>query len=122
MPAKGIVMDFNAFIVDWSMDDYDGLKTELTGAGFVFEREGRAEHIRVVVPLERVEVFAGLCQKHLNAPFNYVDIQFPEQRATVIVFQQAAHFITSQIANDRVKAWALAMGLPAKQAGWATSY
>ena len=115
-------MAFNAFILDWTMDDYDGLKAELSTAGFGFAQETGTGHIRVAVPFARAGVFAETCQKHLNAPFNYVDVQFPEEGTTVIIFQAAAHFITSQEENDRVKAWALAMGLPPEQADWATSY
>jgi hypothetical protein len=115
-------MDFNAFIVDWTVSDYDGLKEKLTGAGFVFEREGTTPHIRVRVPFDRVQVFAALCQEHMNAPFNYVDVQYPDRKTTVIVFQTAVHFITNREENERVKAQAINMGLPPDQADWATSY
>jgi hypothetical protein len=113
---------FNAFIVDWTMDRYEELKTELTEAEFAFEHEEDTEHIRVAVPFNRVSAFGALCQKHLNSPINYVDIQYPVHKITAIIFQGAIHFITNQVENDQLKAWANAQGLTPEQAEWGISY
>ncbi|MEA3337146.1 MAG: hypothetical protein U9R25_14650 [Chloroflexota bacterium] len=115
-------MDFNAFIVAWTMHDFTQLKKKLTGNGFAFSREGQSEHIRVTVPIERLEVFASLCQAHLNEPFNYVDIQFSGQGKTAVVFQEKTFVITSPEENELVKQWAIGLGLPPEQAEWSTSY
>jgi len=67
-------MNFNAYILDWSMDRDIELRQELAKANFMFEKKGQSEHIHVAVSFERVNEFASLCQAHLNSPFNYVDI------------------------------------------------
>ena len=77
-------MTFNAFILDWTMDDYDELKTALSEAHYVFKPEGMTEHIRETVPFERVDLFGELCQQHLNRLTNYVDIQYPARKTTMI--------------------------------------
>ena len=115
-------MTLNAFVLDWTMDQYEQLKDELAGAQFVFEPEGETNHIRVAVPFEQVGAFAELCQKHLNRAVNYVDIQYPDQKTTVIIFQAATHFITNSEENEKVKTWAIQMGLPPEQADWGTSF
>lgn len=115
-------MTFNAFILDWTMDDYEQLKEELTEAQFSFKPEDETRHIRVAVPFERVGAFAKRCQKHLNKPINYVDIQYPVQKITVIIFQSMMHQITNSEENEKVKGWAIKMGLPPEQADWGTSF
>jgi hypothetical protein len=121
-PKPGIDKMSNAYILEWTMDEYDRLKQELADAGFVFQQEGQTGHIRADVPFEQVDIFGELCRKHLNAPVNYVDIQYPERRTTVIVFQQTTHFITNREQNEQVRAWAIALGLPPEQADWDTSF
>jgi hypothetical protein len=115
-------MNFNAYILDWSMDDYAQLRQGLATFGFTFEQEGQSEHIRVVVPFERAEEFASLCRAHLNSPFNYVDIQYPNEKKTVIVFKQETFVVSNSEDNERVKTQAIQMGLPPAQADWATSF
>jgi len=115
-------MSFNAYILDWSMDHYTQLRQELAKADFAFEQGEQSEHIRVAVPFERVNEFASLCQAHLNSLFNYVDIQYPDEKKTIIVFKQETFIISGREENESVKAWAIRMGLPAAQADWATSF
>jgi len=55
-------MSFNAYILDWSMDNYAQLRQKLAKANFTFKQEEKSEHIRVAVPLRRVNEFASLCQ------------------------------------------------------------
>jgi hypothetical protein len=113
---------YNAYILDWTMNNYDHLKSELADFGFSFVNETGTEHIRAAVPFERFTAFARLCQQHLNTPFNYVDIQFPDEKTTVIVFQKAIFVITDAHENEKVKQWAIDLGLPPEQADWATSF
>ena len=115
-------MDFNAYILDWTMNNYAQLKAKLTDSNLACAKEGESEHIRVAVPFERVEIFALLCQAHLNSPTSYVDVQYPKDRKTVVIFRQETFVISSQEENDRVKKWAIDLGLPPGQAEWATSY
>lgn len=115
-------MEFNAFMLDWTMSDYAELKRELADAGIAFENEGASAHIRAAIPFERLEEVARLIQPHLNAPFNYVDIQFPALKQTVIVFQRRQFTITSRMENAAAKRWAMEQGLPPEQADWATSF
>ncbi len=113
---------FNAFIVAWTMHDYAALKAKLTAAGFRFEPVDATAHIRLAVPFEQIDAFAALCQTHLNAPVNYVDVQFSDRRTTVVIFRDAVHHITDQARNDAIKAWAIDLGLPPEQADWSTSF
>lgn len=115
-------MSFNAFVLDWTMDDYSLLKQKLAAAGFQSQKVEDAEHIRVVVPFGRVDEFAALCQAHLNAPFNYIDVQFPAYKQTVIIFAQTVFLIDNLAENERVRQWAIALGLPPEQADWPTSF
>ncbi len=115
-------MNFNAYILDWSMDDYAQLRQKLAKANLAFEQEQQSEHIRVAVPFSRAHEFASLCRAHLNSPFNYVDVQYPNEKKTVIVFKQETFIVSSSEDNERVKAWAIRMGLPTAQVDWATSF
>jgi hypothetical protein len=115
-------MTFNAYIVDWTMDEFARFKQELAAASFPFTGESGSGNIRVTVPFERVQEFAVLCQKRLNAPFNYVDIQYPGEHQTVIVFRAKTFIITSREENERVRQWAIGMGLPPEQSDWGTSF
>lgn len=115
-------MELNAYILDWTMTNYSLLKRQLADAGFALAKEQAAEHLRVVVPFERVCIFAEMIQAHLNAPFNYVDVQYPAEKRTVIIFQQAMFTIINQVENECVRQWAIEHGLPSAQADWATSF
>ena len=115
-------MDTNAFILDWTMDDYGGLLQALIEARFSYRKETGTEHVRVEVPHGRVTEYASLCQSHLNAPFNYVDVQFPAERQTVIVFRQKVFINANMEENAQAVQWALAQGLPEAQADWPTSF
>jgi hypothetical protein len=115
-------MVFNAFIVDWTMDDYPGLKQKLAGSGFEFASRGDSEHIDVSVPFDQLEAFTALCQTHLNAPVNYIDIQYADRKTTVVIFPQEVFIIVDKVENERVKTWAIGLGLPPEQAEWATSF
>jgi hypothetical protein len=113
-------MTFNAFVVNWTIEGFVELQQELSGAGFVVGPE--REHIRIVVPSARVEEFAAICQRRLNVPQNYIDIQYPDERKTVLIFRDRIFTITSTAQNEQVKQWAMALGLPPEQADWATSF
>jgi hypothetical protein len=115
-------MAYNAYIVDRTMDRFAQLKQELTDASFPFGEESGSKNISVAVPVERVQEFAALCQKHFNAPFNYVDIQYPSERKTVLVFRAKTFIITSREENERVRQWAVGSGLPPEQSDWGTSF
>jgi hypothetical protein len=111
---------FNAYVLDWTMNDYSALKAALDAAGIALQPEG--EHIRLSIPFERLREITQLLQAHLNARYNYVDIQFPQLNTTVIVFQQRIFTIRSATENAEAQQWAIAQGLPPAQADWGTSY
>lgn len=115
-------MDSNAYVLDWTMDEYDSLKQELSSAGFDFRPEGETNDLRVTIPFERIGEAAAIIRPHLNAPCNYVDVQFQRERRTVIIFRDKVFTIASKAENAAVVAWALAQGLPPEQADWATSF
>lgn len=114
-------MKYNAFILDWTMDNYQQLKAKLVKYGFAYVPEEECRHIRVAVAWNYVAEFAVLCQEHLNQPYNYVDIQFPTERTTVVVFQTKTFFVRNTRENERVRQWALAQGLPTDQADWSVA-
>lgn len=109
-------MEQNAFILDWTMDNTPRLKQRLSDAHFLAVPEG--EHLRVTVPHARAAEFARIVRGHLNAPCNYVDVQFPDERQTLIIFAEQVFTICDPAENERVKAWAIARGLPPEQANW----
>ena len=115
-------MRYNAYVLDWTMNNYDQFKKALVNSGLSFVGETGTEHIRVAIPFKQFTAFARLCQTHLNAPFNYVDIQFPDEKTTVIVFGKASFVITDPHENEKVKQWAIDLGLPPEQADWPTSF
>jgi hypothetical protein len=115
-------MHYNAYILDWTMNNYDQFKKTLVDSGYSFVVETGTEHIRVAIPFERFTHFARLCQTHLTEPYNYVDIQFPHEKTTVIVFRKVSFVITDPHENEKVKQWAIDLGLPPEQADWSTSF
>jgi hypothetical protein len=115
-------MNTNAYILDWTMNDYAELKTYLSRDGFEFVKDETKEHIRVRVEYDRLDDFARFIQRHLNAKFNYVDVQFAKERATAVIFQDRLLRITSIEEDERAKVWAVSIGLPKEQADWTTSF
>ena len=115
-------MDSNAYVLDWTMDDYDLLKQELSRAGFSYHPDEDTNDIRVTIPFERVQEAAAILQPHLDAPCNYVDVQYPVERRTVIIFREKVFTIASKAENDVAVAWALGQGLPREQADWGVSF
>ena len=111
---------FNAYVLDWTVNNYSALKAALDASGIAVQPEG--EHIRLSIPFERLDEISQLLQTHLNAPYNYVDIQFPYRNTTVIVFQQRVFTIRSAAENVETQQWAVAQGLPFDQADWGTCY
>jgi hypothetical protein len=112
----------NAYILDWTITDFAALKHQLAARGFDYHGEAGTPHIRVSVPFERVTEFGALVGPFLEIAYNYVDIQFPEQRQTVIVFGARTVTITNPAENEQVRRWAIDAGLPPEQADWPTSF
>lgn len=115
-------MQNNAYILERTMEDYDGLKSELKEAGFEVEKEKGDNDIMVTVSRDRVSYFVPIIQKHFNEPFNYVDIKFPDMRLTVIVFRERIWEIDSAEINKEAQEWAISIGLPVKEADWPTFF
>ncbi len=115
-------MNSNAFVLDWTMDDYELLKQELGGAGFNFKPESGKEHMRITIPFARVQDAAAILQPHLNTPGNYVDAQFPDEKCTVIIFRDKVFTVRTKAENDKVVGWAIARGLLPEQADWPLSF
>lgn len=113
-------MAANAYVLEWTMNNYDDLKTGLVRLGLSCEADGN--DLRVQVPYARVADAARLFQQHLNAPYNYVDLQYPAARMTVIVFQERVFLIRNAEENRSAQDWAIAQGLPPEQADWGTSF
>jgi len=115
-------METNAYILDWTMNDFTGLKTSLSRDGFEFVKDDDKEHIRIGVKFDRLNDFAALIQRHLNSAFNYVDVQFSREKMTVVIFRDRLLRITNIEEDLKAKAWAVSIGLPKEQADWLTSF
>lgn len=100
------------------MNEYDHLLAQLKEHGFVFQKEEGKEHVRADVPFFRWEEFANIVQPHLNAPYNYVDIKYPEENKLIIIFGAKRFLITNKKENEATKKWAIKLGLPMAQADW----
>lgn len=110
-------MESNSYILSWTMNEYDRLLVNLAKASFAFLKEKGKDHVRIAVPFSRWEEFADLVQPHLNAPYNYVDITYPEDKL-IIIFGVKRFVITNKEENEAAKKWAIDLGLPTKQADW----
>jgi len=115
-------MKTNAYILDWTMNDFAGLKTSPARDGFEFVKDHDKEHIRAEVALARLNDFAALLQRHLNAAFNYVDVQYSQEKITAVIFRDRMLRITNIEEDQEAKAWAVSIGLPKEQADWLTSF
>jgi hypothetical protein len=115
-------MHLNAFMLDWTFTEFSALKQTLVDNGFAVEPEPGTAHCRVAVPLDRLETFAALVRPDFNARCNYVDVQYPDERLTVLVFQDEVFRITTHAQNEQVRAWAIGIGLPPHQADWPVSF
>lgn len=104
------------------MNDFDELKSELMQVDFEFEKAKNSDDIMVNVPLNRIFDFASIIQKYLNKPFNYVDVKFPDQKTTVIIFRERIFEIDNPEVDKNAKEWAISIGLPEKEADWPTFY
>jgi len=122
LPLSLQMMNLNAYILDWTMNEYEQLLTQLEELNFLFQKESDNNHVRVDVPFAKINDFTKLVQAHLNAPFNYVDIQYPNERKTVVIFQSKYFIIESDKQNEEVRNWAINLGLPIEQADWGNSY
>ena len=111
-----------AYILDWTMNDYAVLKKQLSHSGIVFEKEKDSEHIRAAVPWNDRDTFIDIVQQHLNAPYNYVDVQFPDTKTTVVIFKDRQCVIKDEAENEQVKQWAIEQSLPPEQADWSHSF
>lgn len=108
----------NAYILSWTMNEYDRLLVNLEKAGFAFLREEGKDHVRIAVPFSRWEEFTNLVQPHLSTPYNYVDVKYPEENKLIIIFGAKRFVITNKEENEVAKKWAIDLGLPTKQADW----
>ena len=115
-------MIYNAYVLDWTMNNYEVLKQKLKESKFDFIKEKGKQHIRVDVPFSRTKEFFSLAKLYLNTPYNYIDIQFPKEKKTILVFSEKLIKLCNQQENEAAKRWAIKKGLPPKQADWATSY
>ena len=106
------------------MSDYEEFKKELFDSEFFYMKDEKTQkdHIGVNVDHKRINLFSEICQKYLNNEFNYVDVQFPVQGETVIIFREKVFFVKNNAENEIVKSWAIHKGLPAEQADWGKSF
>ena len=120
LSGKGGPVRLNAYVLGWTMNDYPDLRAELARLGL--HSQDDEGDLRLAVPFDRLNEVVPLLQKHFNAPYNYVDIQFPDQQLTVIVFQHRQFMLRNPAENAAAQRWAIAQGLPPQQADWGTSF
>ena len=111
----------NAYILSWTMNEYPRLLASLKDNGFLFVPDTKG-NIRIGVPFSLVEDFASLVQQHLNVPYNYVDIQFRDEKKTVLIFKSKQFIIENSEQNSLAQKWAIGQGLPPEQADWPVSF
>lgn len=109
-------MKTNAYILKWTMNDYEGLLARLETGGYEFLLGEDKDDVRVYVPFSRFEEFTKMVQEHLNKPFNYVDISYPEEKKFILAFGAKTFIITTQKELEEAKKWAIDLGLPPAQA------
>jgi hypothetical protein len=114
-------MKTNAYVLNRTMNEYPRLLISLKEKGFLFLPDTDGD-ITVDVPFFLVEDFATLIQQHLNAPYNYVDVQFPDEKKTVLIFQNKKFIIENSEQNMAVKKWAIEEGLLLEQTDWSVSF
>jgi len=115
-------MQNNAYILERTMNRYKLLKFELLQAGFNVKKEKEDEDIMVTVTKDRLDSFVSIVRKYLDEPFNYVDIKFPDDKLTIIAFRERTWEIDSSVIDEDAKKWAISIGLPTREATWATFY
>ena len=111
-----------AHILDWTMNNYEDLLASLKTEGFTITSEKDSKNVYISIAQKRLLLFIKFIQAHLNSTFNYVDIQYPESKQTVLVFKQEHFFINNERENENIKNWAVNHGLPEQQADWYTSF
>ena len=112
----------NAYILERTMNDYIELKQALDRAGFAHQKEKNNEDVTVTVPMDRVDDFAVIVQRHLNTSYNYVDVKFPDNKTTIIVFPDRIYHINNPAIDAEAKIWAISIGLPNNEARWPIFY
>ncbi len=114
------VAGYNAYILERTIKNFEELEKKLKEAGFNFIKKN--DNIKVNVSFDQIENFYNLAKNYLNSPYNYIDIQFPKEKKTVLVFSGRLIYMANKEENETVREWAISKGLPKKEADWATSY
>ena len=112
----------NAYILERTINNYAELKQALEQAGFAYQKEETDEDVTVMISTDRVDEFAAIVQPYLNAPYNYVDVKFPDDKTTVIIFPGRIYRINNPTIDAEAKIWAISIGLPKKEAEWLIFY
>ncbi|MCB9808821.1 hypothetical protein H6776_00280 [Candidatus Nomurabacteria bacterium] len=111
-----------AYILDWTVNDYSSLLEILTEQAIDFDIEQGTRNLIVNIPFTQLDLFSRIIQQQLNSPVNYVDIQYPEMKLTVIIFKSEVFKIKTEEQNKEIKKWAINNGLPVQQADWGVSF
>ena len=102
------------------MNDYDGLRDELREGSFDFTFED--EGIMTQIDYSRLKEFATIIRKHLNAPYNYVDVKFPDKKLSHLIFLDKTWNIDNLKTDREAKEWALSVGLSKPETDWTTFF
>ncbi len=115
-------MNTNAYILERTMNDCQCLLSALEQQKYVVSPEPGSLDVRVAVDRSRVKDFSFLAQRHLNEPYNYIDVQFPERKETILIFKERLFVIQDAEGDARARDWAIAQGLPVAESGWSRSW
>lgn len=111
---------YNAYVLERTINNYGELKQKLKEADFDFIKD--RNNVRVKVYFDKVEKFYNLVRTYLNTSYNYIDLQFPKEKKTLLVFSDRLFYIANAKENEEAKKWAFSIGLPKEEADWPTSY
>ncbi|OHA16185.1 MAG: hypothetical protein A3G52_05045 [Candidatus Taylorbacteria bacterium RIFCSPLOWO2_12_FULL_43_20] len=96
------------------------LQKELGAYNLEYQLEG--DTLKVSVLHTDIETFQKIITKYLSAPYNYVNIKFPDKKSNVLIFPNRTFLIFDEETDRAVKEWALSIGLSKPETEWTTFY
>ncbi len=96
------------------------LETDLKNKGF--STQVSEEKMAVEVQYSDVEIFGEIIKRYLNAPYNYANVKFPNEKLNVVIFPEKDFIINNEETDKNAKEWALSTGLPKPETDWTTFY
>jgi len=80
------------------------------------------DEVHIDVAYSDLEKFSKIIRKYLNAPYNYVNVKFPDKKLNVLIFPNKDFVISDKSSDMVAKDWALTIGLSEPETHWTTFY